>query len=89
VVGDERPRRRAAVERLEDRSLHLEEVPLVQITADPADRLRAKPEDIPHFAMDRQVRVALAVAHLGVLESPVGDGAVVGLLSLSPWERAK
>ena len=84
VVGDERPRRRAAVERLEDRGLHLEEVPLVEEPADPADRLRAEPEHLAHLGMHRQVGVALAVAHLGIGEAAEGDGAVIGLACVFP-----
>ena len=36
VVGDERPRRRAAVERLQDRRLDLEKPALVEEAAEPA-----------------------------------------------------
>ena len=87
VVRDERPRRRAAVERLEDRGLHLEEVPLVQEPADPADRLRAEPEHLAHLGVHRQVGVALPVAQLGIGEAAEGDGAVIGLPALSPRQR--
>ena len=39
--------------------------------------------------MYREIGVALAVAHLGVLQSTVGDGTLVGLLHLAAGQRAE
>ena len=75
VVGHERPRRGAAVERLQDRGLDLEKPALVQEPPDEGDRLGAEHEDLAHVRVHRQVGVALPVAELGVVQAAEGDGA--------------
>ena len=68
VVGRERPRQRAAVERLEDRRLDLEEAALVEPAADGATTLRAQDEQLARLLVGDQVELAVAVAGLDVLE---------------------
>jgi len=68
VVSGERPRERAAVERLEDRGLHLEEPALVEPAADRRDHARAQDEELARLLVGDQVELALPVARLHVLE---------------------
>ena len=76
VVGDERPRRGAAVQRLQDRRLDLEEAALVEEAPDPAQwPWRAARKTSRTSGMHREVGVALAVAELGVGQPAEGDGA--------------
>ena len=71
VVGHERPRQRAAVERLEDRRLDLEEAALVEPAPDGADDLGAEDEELARLRVREQVDLAVAVAGLDVLEAVV------------------
>ena len=68
VMGRERPRERAAVERLEDRRLDLDEAARVEPLADRGDDLRALGEQLANLRVGDQVELAVAVAHLHVLE---------------------
>ena len=76
MVGHERPRQRAAVERLEDRGLDLEEAAVVEPAADRADDLGAEDEQLPRLRIREQVELAMPVARLDVLESVVLLGDV-------------
>ena len=70
VVGHERPRQRAAVERLEDRGLDLEEAALVEpARGSRATTLRAQDEELARLLVGEQVELAVAVAGLDVLEA--------------------
>ena len=69
VVGDERARRGAAVERLHHRRFHVDEAAFLELAADGRDDLAARDEDAPHFGVSDQVEVALAVADLHILEA--------------------
>src|SRR6266702_4791560 len=71
VVRDERPRRGAAVHRLQHRGLHLEVPPRVEELPDVADHAGPQPEYLPHLRVHRQVGVALAGAQLGIRQLPV------------------
>jgi hypothetical protein len=70
VVGGEdrreRARVRAAVQRLQDRRLDLEEAARVQELPHGADHARARDEDLARFGIGEHVQVALAVARLDV-----------------------
>ncbi len=79
--------RGAAVERLEDRRLHLEEAPLVEEPTQVRDRSGADLEDPADLGMHREVRVALPVALLRIGERGVGRGAVVPHVALAAGER--
>ena len=76
VVGDERARRRAALDRLQHRALDLGEPLVLEVVADCADRGVPDPEDLAGAGVGLQVDVALAVAGLGVGEAAplVGRG---------------
>ena len=65
-MGDERAGERAAVARLEDRRLHLDEPPLVERAADRRHDLRARDERLARLLVHQQVEVPLAVAELDV-----------------------
>ncbi len=69
VVGDERPRQGAAVERLQDRGLDLDEAALVEPAAHLADGAGAQGEEAAALLVGDQVELALAVAGLDVLEA--------------------
>ena len=66
VVGDEGPRHGAAVERLQDGRLDLDEAALVEEAADGGDDAGALDEDLARIVVDDGVEVALAVARLDV-----------------------
>ena len=67
-VRDERVRERAAVPRLQDRRLDLDEAVLVQVAADRGDDPRAQEEELARVLVHQQVEVALPVARLRVGE---------------------
>ena len=69
VVRDERPRRRAAIERLHHGRLDFDEAALLQLPPQGRDDLRARHEHFAHFGIGDQVEIALAVARLHVLEA--------------------
>jgi len=69
VVGPERPRDRAAGDRLHHRRLDLEEAARLEEGAERAHEPRAQPEDLARLRVDDQVHVPLAVARLHVLEA--------------------
>ena len=66
VVGDEGPRHGAAVERLQDGRLDLDEAALVEEAADGGDDAGALDEDLARIVVDDGVEVAPAVARLDV-----------------------
>jgi hypothetical protein len=68
-VRDERPRQRAAVERLQHRRLDLEEAVLIEVAADGRDDLRAGDEDLAGLLVGHQVELALAQPRLLVGEA--------------------
>ena len=68
VVGRERPRRRAARDRLHDRRLHLQEPAGVQERAHGLDEARPEPEHLAHARIHEEIHVPLPVASLDVLE---------------------
>ena len=68
MVGRERAGQRAAVQRLEDRGLHLQEPALVQEAADRRDHPRTHDEQLAGLVVGDQVELAVAVARLHVLE---------------------
>ena len=69
VVGDERPRGRAARDRVQHGGLDLEEAQPVQVAADSGDDLRALDEGLLDLGAHDEVDIPLAVAQLGVLEA--------------------
>jgi hypothetical protein len=69
VVGRERLRRRAARDRLEDRGLDLDELPILKEPADHRDDPRAQEQPFARLAVHDEVEVALAVHLLGVGET--------------------
>ena len=69
VVRDERARQGAAVERLQDGRLDLDEAAIVEEVADGADDVRALDEDLRDLVVDDEVEVAAAVARLDVGEA--------------------
>ena len=72
MVGDERPRQRAAVERLQHRRLDLEEAALVEEARGPrATSRRAQDEQLARLLVGEQVELAVAVARLDVGEAVV------------------
>ena len=74
VVRRERPRARAAVERLQDRRLDLDEADAVEVGAARGDHARAPQRVLAHVGVDHQVDVALAVARLDVGQAVVQIG---------------
>ena len=72
VVGRERPREGAAVARLQDRRLDLDEPPLVERAPDRRDDLRAGDERLAGLLVHQEVEVPPAVAQLDVREAVEG-----------------
>ena len=68
VMGRERPRGRAAVQRLERRRLHLEEAAAIEAGAQRRDDAAAQQRRAPRLLVHQQVEVALAEARLDVGE---------------------
>ncbi len=66
VVRDERTRRRAARDGLQDGSLHLHVTARVEELAHGSHDLGALHEDLAHLRIHGQIDVTLAVAHFGV-----------------------
>ena len=66
VMRDERAGERAAVARLEDRRLDLDEAPLVERPPDRGHDTRARDERLARLLVHQQVEVPLAVAELDV-----------------------
>jgi hypothetical protein len=87
VVRRERPRGRAAVQRLEHRRLHLEKAPRVEERADRARHPRARHEQPPHLGVHGEIGVALAVALLRIGEAGVADELPVHHLLLAERQR--
>ena len=79
--------RGAAVERLQDRRLDLEEAALVEEPANPSHRPGAEPEHLAHLRVHGEVGVALAVAHLRIGEPAEGLDAVLADLGLPARQR--
>ncbi len=88
VMRHERPRGGPAIQRLEDRRLHLQEPALVEELPEPGDGARPEAEDLAHFRVHRQVRVALAVAQLRIGQPAEGDRLPrFRHLRLAAWKR--
>src|SRR5262249_19126690 len=68
VMRDERPRRRAARDRLHDRRLDLEVIALGEEATDRGDRPAPDREDAPPLRVDDQAAVPLPIARPAVLE---------------------
>ena len=68
VVRDERPRRRAAVQRLHHRRLDFDEAARLELPPQRRDDPRARHEHLAHFGIRDQIEIALAVARLDVLQ---------------------
>ena len=73
-MRDERLGERAAVARLEDRSLDLDEPARVEVATDRRDELAADEEVAPRLLVDEEVEVALAIASLRLHDTVVGVG---------------
>ena len=73
-VRDERLGERAAVARLQDRSLDLDEPARVEVAADGRHELAADEEVAPRLLVDEEIEVALAIAGLRVHDTVVGVG---------------
>ena len=86
VVRRERPRRRAAVERLERRRLDLDVAAFVEEPADLGDQPRPLPEDLAHLGVHHEVDVALAVAEF--LVGDLVERLAVRLLRERDWPEA-
>ncbi len=69
MVGDERARGGAAVERLHHRRLDFDEVARFELAAQGRNDARAGDEDLAHVGVGDQVEIALPVARLDVLEA--------------------
>ena len=69
VVSCERPRERAAVARLEDRRLHLDEAGVIERAADRGHHARAQEEVGARVLVHQQVEIAAPVALLDVGEA--------------------
>jgi hypothetical protein len=89
VVRRERPRGRAAVQRLQHRRLDLEVAEPVEERAHGRDHPRARDERAPHLGVHREVGVALPVALLGVAEPRVPHRPPVDHLLLPERQRAE
>ncbi len=79
VLGLERLRRGSAVERLEDRSLDLDEAVPVQIGAQGGDDPRSRQSALSAFGIDGQVDAPVPVHHLRVGEGVEGAAFRIGL----------
>jgi hypothetical protein len=76
VVRHEWPRERAAVERLEDRRLNLEEAAFVEPAPDRADDPAAQDEELADLRICQEIEFAMPVTGLDVLEPEVLLGHV-------------
>ena len=70
VVGHERPRERAAVDRLQHRRLDLDEPVSVEPAPSLGDHLRPLQEALPHLGVRDQVLLAMAVAQVSTSSRP-------------------
>src|ERR1043165_6974902 len=80
MVGHKGACRRAPIDRLENRGLYFQKAMLIQEVAQSFDNRGALSENVSHFRVDCQVRVALAGAQLGIFQSSMPDDRPV-------WER--
>ncbi len=87
VMGDERARRRTAIERLQNRRLDLQKAEFVEKAADPGDRPGSEPENVSDLGMHREIGVSLAVADLGIGQTAEGALTLVRCLGLSSRQR--
>ena len=62
VVGRERSRCRAAIDRLQNWCFNFHKVTLVQKSTDRLDRLGSDPEDLAYFGVHSQVNISAAIA---------------------------
>ena len=69
VVGDERPRRGAPVDRLHHGGFHFDEAAGLELPAQRGNDLGAGDEDLAHVGVGDQVEIALAVARFHVLQA--------------------
>ena len=77
VVGDKRPRGRAAVKRLQDGRFHLQHTLSVQEVAQRFDRPRPLHKHIAHGSIHRQIGIALPIARFDVFKFAVFNDAPV------------
>ena len=68
-MGDEGPRRRAAVQRLHHGGFHFDEAARFQLPPQRGDNARAPNEDVAHGGIGDQIQIALAIANLHVLQA--------------------
>ncbi len=68
-MRDERPCRRAAVERLHHRRLHFQKSVRLQLPPQRRDDLRPRHEHLANFRIRDQIQIALAVARLDVFQA--------------------
>ncbi len=87
MVRRERPRPRAAVERLEDRRLDFEVPARVEVGADRRDHPGPRHEHGADIRMHREIGIPLAVALLRVAEAGMPDDVAVDRLFLAQRER--
>ncbi len=69
VMRLKRTRVAAARNLLEDRTLHVDETPLVEQAADRGDDPGSRPKDVPYLRVGDEVHVSLPVADLDVLQA--------------------
>ena len=76
MVGHKWTRRRAAVDRLQDRRLHLQEAFVVHVIAQGAGDGGALAEEIAHLFIGQQIDIAPAITHFGIAHTVplVGHG---------------
>ena len=79
VMRHERPRRSAAVARLQHRRLDLDEALAVEVGPDRRHDARAQHERLARLLVDEQVEVALAIAQLDVGEAVERVGERLGV----------
>src|ERR1700722_2425613 len=68
-MRNERPRRRATVERLHHARFHFDEVPLFELPPQGCNDARTRHEHFLRFRVGDQIQIALAVADLDVFEA--------------------
>ena len=69
MVRHERPRRRAAVQRLHHRCFHFDEVARFELPAERRDDFRSCDERLPDVRIGDQVEIPLAIPRLDVLQA--------------------
>ena len=87
MMRHERPGRRAAVLRLQNRSLDLEKVSLLEKRAQRRDHPRPRAEQRAHLGMHGEIGVPLAISLLGIGEARMTHELSVDHLFLAERER--